>query len=188
MVDAGLILQLDDPGLPDAWATFFPEPMPIEAYRRLRALRIDALNHALRSIPEDSVRYPFVWGSWNGPPYRRHAFRHIVDLMLEVKAQGYSFEAGNVRHEHEWKIWREVKLPSGKILIPGVVSHRTATVEHPEVVCDRLCQFARLVGRENVMGGTDCGMGFGRVHHEVGWAKLAALNQGAELATRELWH
>jgi 5-methyltetrahydropteroyltriglutamate--homocysteine methyltransferase len=187
VVNAGLILQVDDPGLPDAWTTFFPEPS-LEAYRSYARIRIDALNHALRGIPEDRVRYHLCWGSWNGPHTEDIAFRHIVDLMLEVKAQGYSFEAGNVRHEHEWKIWREVKLPSGKILIPGVVSHRTATVEHPEVVCDRLCQFAHLVGRENVMGGTDCGMGFGRVHHEVGWAKLAALKQGAELATRELWH
>jgi len=186
VVDAGLILQVDDPGLPDAWTTFFPEPS-LEAYRAYARVRVEALNHALRGIPEDRVRYHLCWGSWNGPHTEDIAFRHIVDLMLQVKAQGYSFEAGNVRHEHEWKIWRDVKLPSGKILIPGVVSHRTATVEHPEVVSDRICQFARLVGRENVMGGTDCGMGFGRVHHEVGWAKLAALTEGAALATRELW-
>ncbi|HTY95279.1 MAG TPA: cobalamin-independent methionine synthase II family protein [Steroidobacteraceae bacterium] len=186
VVDAGLILQVDDPGLPDAWTTFFPEPT-LEAYRAYARVRVDALNHALRGIPEDRVRYHLCWGSWNGPHTEDIAFRSIVDLMLDVRAQGYSFEAGNVRHEHEWKIWRDVKLPPGKILIPGVVSHRTETVEHPEVVADRICQFAQLVGRENVMAGTDCGMGLGRVHHEVGWAKLAALRQGADLASRRLW-
>ncbi len=186
VVDAGLILQVDDPGLPDAWTTFFPEPS-LETYRAYARLRVEALNHALEGIPEERVRYHLCWGSWNGPHTEDIAFRHIVDLMLEVKAQGYSFEAGNVRHEHEWKVWRDVKLPEGKVLIPGVVSHRTDTVEHPEVVADRICNFARLVGRENVMAGTDCGMGLGRVHHEVGWAKLAALRQGADLASRELW-
>ncbi len=111
---------------------------------------------------------------------------HVVDLMLEVKAQGYSFEAGNVRHEHEWKIWRDVKLPDGKILMPGVVSHRTNSVEHPEVVADRLINFANLVGKENVMASADCGMGI-RIHHEIGWAKLEMLAEGAALASKQLW-
>jgi len=186
VVDSGLILQIDDPGLPDAWTTFFPEPS-IESYRAYVRVRVEALNHALRGIPEDRVRYHLCWGSWNGPHVDDLPFKHVADLMLEVKAQAYSFEAGNVRHEHEWKIWREVKLPPGKILIPGVVSHRTNTVEHPEVVADRLLNFARLVGRENVMAGTDCGMGGGRIHAEIGWAKLESSIAGAALASQELW-
>ena len=186
VVDAGLILQVDDPGLPDAWPTFFPEPS-IEDYRKYARLRVDALNHALKGIPPENVRYHLCWGSWHGPHVDDIPFRHIVDLMLAVNAQGYSFEAANVRHEHEWKIWQHVKLPDGKILIPGAVSHRTTTVEHPEVVADRLLKFADLVGRENVIGGTDCGMGMGRVHHQVGWAKLVALVEGAKLASEQLW-
>lgn len=186
IVNAGFIVQIDDPGLPDAWATFIPEP-PLEEYRRRSRVRIEALNHALRNVPEDRVRYHLCWGSWNGPHVDDLPFIHVVDLMLQVKAQGYSFEAANVRHEHEWKIWRDVKLPEGKILIPGVVSHRTNTVEHPEVVADRLINFANLVGRENVMAGTDCGMGGGRIHPEIGWAKLEASIAGAALASRTLW-
>ncbi len=182
---AGFVVQIDDPGLPDAWATFVPEP-PIEEYRKRSRLRVEALNHALRNIPEDRVRYHLCWGSWNGPHVDDLPFKHVVDLMLEVKAQAYSFEAGNVRHEHEWKIWRDVKLPEGKILIPGVVSHRTNSVEHPEVVADRLINFANLVGRENVMAGADCGMGI-RIHHEIGWAKLEAMAAGAAEASRQLW-
>ncbi len=186
VIDAGLILQVDDPGLPDAWPTFIPQP-PVEEYRRYARIRIEALNHALRDIPEDRVRYHCCWGSWNGPHVEDIPLSDIVDLMLLVKAQGYSIEAANPRHEHEWKIWRDVALPEGKILIPGAVTHRTDTVEHPEVVADRLLNFAKLVGRENVQAGTDCGFGLGRVHHEVGWAKLRALVEGARLASRELW-
>lgn len=186
IVAAGFIVQIDDPGLPDTWATYIPAP-PLEEYRRRSRVRVEALNHALRNVPEDRVRYHLCWGSWNGPHVDDLPFEHVIDLMLEVKAQGYSFEAGNVRHEHEWKLWREVRLPEGKILVPGVVSHRTNTVEHPEVVADRLCNFAGLVGRENVMAGTDCGMGGGRIHCEIGWAKLEASIAGAQLATLRLW-
>ena len=150
-------------------------------------VRVDALNQALEGIPEEKVRYHLCWGSWNGPHTDDLPLVHIVDLMLMVKAQGYSVEAGNVRHEHEWKVWRDVKLPDGKILIPGVVSHKTQVVEHPELVADRLVTYAKLVGRENVQGGTDCGMGLGRVHHEIGWAKLQALVEGAQLASKQLW-
>ncbi len=182
---AGFIVQIDDPGLPDAWATFIPEP-PMEEYRKRSRLRIEALNHALRNIPEDRVRYHLCWGSWNGPHVDDLPFVNVVDLMLEVKAQAYSFEAANVRHEHEWKVWRDVKLPDGKILIPGVVSHRTNSVEHPEVVADRLINFASLVGRENVIAGTDCGMGI-RIHHEIGWAKLEAMVEGSAIASKALW-
>jgi 5-methyltetrahydropteroyltriglutamate--homocysteine methyltransferase len=186
IVAAGFIVQIDDPGLPDSWATFIPEP-PLEEYRARSLLRIEAVNHALRNIPEEQVRYHLCWGSWNGPHVDDLPFVHVADLMLKVKAQGYSFEAGNVRHEHEWKIWRDLKLPEGKILIPGVVSHRTNTIEHPEVVADRLINFANLVGRENVMAGTDCGMGGGRIHADIGWAKLEASIEGSRLATQKLW-
>jgi len=186
IVAAGFIVQIDDPGLPDTWATYIPEP-PLEEYRRRSRLRVEALNAALHNVPEERVRYHLCWGSWNGPHVDDLPFRHVVDLMLQVQAQGYSFEAGNVRHEHEWKIWRDVQLPAGKILIPGVVSHRTNTIEHPEVVADRLVNFANLVGRENVMAGTDCGMGGGRIHAEIGWAKLESSIAGAALASQRLW-
>jgi 5-methyltetrahydropteroyltriglutamate--homocysteine methyltransferase len=159
----------------------------VEEYRRYARIRIDALNHALSGIPEEKVRYHCCWGSWHGPHTDDIPLQHIVDLMLLVRAQAYSVEAGNVRHEHEWKVWREVKLPAGKILIPGVVSHKTEVVEHPELVADRLITYARLLGKETVQGGTDCGMGLGRVHHEIGWAKLEALVEGARLASKALW-
>lgn len=186
IVNAGFILQLDGPDLPDKWATLVPD-ITLEEYRKKAKLRVDATNHALRNIPEEMVRYHLCWGSWNGPHIDDIPFIDVVDLMLEIKAQGYSFEAGNVRHEHEWKMWRDVKLPEGKILIPGVVSHRTNTIEHPEVVADRLCNFANLVGRENVIAGTDCGMGGGRMPHEIGWAKLETMVEGARRASKRLW-
>ncbi len=186
IVDAGFIIQLDGPDLPDKWATLVPD-ITLEEYRKKAKMRVEATNHALRNIPEEKVRYHLCWGSWNGPHIDDIPFRDVVDLMLEVKAQGYSFEAGNVRHEHEWKIWKDVKLPEGKILIPGVVSHRTNTIEHPEVVADRLINFANCVGRENVISGTDCGMGGGRLSHEIGWAKISSLVEGSRLASEHLW-
>lgn len=186
VVDAGLILQIDDPGIADAWPTFIPQ-LSLEEYRRYARVRVDALNHALRGLPADRLRYHCCWGSWNGPHTEDIPLKDIVDLMLLLNIQAYSIEAGNVRHEHEWKVWRDVKLPEGRILIPGVVSHKTAVVEHPELVADRLLNYARLVGRENVQAGTDCGMGLGRVHYEVGWAKLQALVEGARLASAQLW-
>lgn len=185
IVDAGFVLQLDDPGLPDTWDMLDPHPT-LEEYRRYAMLRVEALNRALEGIPEDRVRYHICWGSWHGPHTTDLPLRDIVDVMLRVKAQAYSVEAGNVRHEHEYKVWRDVKLPEGKILIPGVVSHATNVVEHPEVVADRVLAYARIVGRENVIAGTDCGLG-GRVHPQLAWAKLDALAEGARLASRELW-
>jgi 5-methyltetrahydropteroyltriglutamate--homocysteine methyltransferase len=149
-------------------------------------LRIEALNHALRGIPEDRVRYHICWGSWHGPHTTDIPLRAIIDVMLRVKAQAYSVEAGNVRHEHEYKIWQKVKLPDGKILIPGVVSHATNVVEHPELVADRILVYAEAVGRDNVVAGTDCGLG-GRVHSQIAWAKLRVLVEGARLASRKLW-
>jgi 5-methyltetrahydropteroyltriglutamate--homocysteine methyltransferase len=185
IVDAGLILQLDDPALPDTYDMIVPQPS-IEEYRKFAAVRIEAVNHALQGIPEDRVRYHICWGSWHGPHTHDLPLKHVVDLMLKVKAGAYSVEAANSRHEHEWKIWKEHKLPSGKILIPGVVSHASNVVEHPELVADRIMLFASLVGRENVIAGTDCGMGM-RVHPQIAWAKLKALSEGAALATEQLW-
>jgi 5-methyltetrahydropteroyltriglutamate--homocysteine methyltransferase len=185
IVEAGFVLQLDDPGLPDTWDMLDPHPS-LEDYRRYAMLRVEALNHALRGIPEDRVRFHICWGSWHGPHVTDLPLRDIVEVMLRVKAQAYSVEAGNVRHEHEHKVWRDVKLPDGKILIPGVVSHATNVVEHPEVVADRILAYAKAVGRENVIAGTDCGLG-GRVHPEIAWAKLRALAEGAKLATKQLW-
>lgn len=148
--------------------------------------KLEALNWALEGIPEEKVRYHVCWGSQHGPHVNDIPLKHIVDLMLSVRAQAYSLEAANARHEHEWKLWREVKLPEGKILIPGVVSHATNVMEHPELVAERIVRFASVVGRETVIAGTDCGMG-GRVHPQIGWAKLRALAEGARLATKELW-
>jgi 5-methyltetrahydropteroyltriglutamate--homocysteine methyltransferase len=150
------------------------------------AMRVEILNHALEGIPTDRVRYHICWGSWHGPHTTDFPLRDIVDVMLRVNAQAYLMEAGNVRHEHEFKVWRDVKLPGGKILIPGVVSHATDLVEHPELVADRILAFADIVGRENVIAGTDCGLG-GRVHPQIAWAKLRALRDGAAIASKKLW-
>lgn len=185
IVDAGFILQIDDPGMAENWDAMDPS-VTLEQYRDYAQLTIAALNHALEGIPEDRVRYHMCWGSWHGPHLTDIPLRDIVDLLLTVHAGGFSVEAGNVRHEHEWKVWRDVKLPEGKVLIPGVVSHATNVVEHPEVVADRILRYARLVGRENVVAGTDCGLG-GRIHPSLAWVKLQALVQGAELASHELW-
>ena len=185
IIDAGFILQLDDPGLPDTYDMIVPTPS-IEDYRRFAEIRVDALNHALKGLPEDRIRYHICWGSWHGPHTHDLPLKHVVDLMLKVTAQAYSVEAANPQHEHEWKVWRETKLPEGKILIPGVVSHASNVVEHPELVSDRIVQYAGLVGKQNVIASTDCGMG-GRVHHQIGWAKLAALSEGARMASKILW-
>jgi 5-methyltetrahydropteroyltriglutamate--homocysteine methyltransferase len=185
IVDAGLILQIDDPSLPDNWDMIDPEP-PLEEFKKFSRVRIDALNRALRGLPEDRIRYHICWGSWHGPHTTDIPLADIVDLVLTVRAQAYSFEAGNVRHEHEWRVWQDVRLPDGKILIPGVVSHATNVVEHPRLVADRIMRFVQIVGRENVIASTDCGLG-GRIHPQIAWAKLAALADGARLATHELW-
>ncbi|MGO8920783.1 MAG: cobalamin-independent methionine synthase II family protein [Stellaceae bacterium] len=185
IIDAGLVLQLDDPALAENWDMINPAPS-VEAYRKFSAIRVEALNHALRGLPAERIRFHLCWGSWHGPHVTDIPLRDIVDLMLDVNCQGYSFEAGNARHEHEWKIWQEVRLPSDRIIIPGVVSHATNVVEHPELVAERIQRFAGAVGRERVIAGTDCGLG-GRVHPEIAWAKLQALAQGAALASRQLW-
>ncbi len=191
IVDAGLLLQVDDAVLVHEYDSILSLGGSVEDYRRWAQTRIDALNHALEGIPEDRVRYHVCWGSWHGP----HAFdpplTEVVDLVLQVRARYYSIEQANARHEHEWRVWEHVRLPEGKVLIPGVVTHHTNVVEHPELVSERLVRLAKLVGRENVMGGTDCGFAQGaylrRVHPSIQWAKLRALAEGAQLATRELW-
>jgi 5-methyltetrahydropteroyltriglutamate--homocysteine methyltransferase len=190
IVDAGLTVQIDDAFLPYMHEKMVP-PMSEAQYRAWAQLRIDALNHALRGIPEERSRYHICWGSWNGP----HAFdvplKNIVDLLLQVKVGAYSVEQANPRHEHEWTVWKDVKLPPGKKLIPGVISHATNIVEHPELVAQRLVRLARIVGRENVVAGTDCGFAQSpfakRVHESIMWAKLRSLAEGARLASAELW-
>ena len=185
IVEAGLILQLDDPATATGWDMITPEPS-LEAYKKFTMVRIEALNHALRGLPSERIRYHLCWGSWHGPHTTDIPLRDIIDVMLAVNAGAFSFEAGNVRHEHEWKVWEEVNLPADKLILPGVVSHATNVVEHPELVADRLLRFAHLVGRERVVASTDCGLG-GRVHPQIAWAKLEALAQGAVLASRQLW-
>ena len=185
IVDAGIVLQIDDPSLPDNWDMINPEP-PLDEFKKFERVRIEALNHALRGLPEERIRYHICWGSWHGPHTTDIPLEDIVDLVLSVNAGAYSVEAGNVRHEHEWRVWQNIKLPDNKLLIPGVVSHATNIVEHPQVVADRIVRYARVVGRENVIAGTDCGFG-GRIHPQIAWAKLEALAEGAKLATRELW-
>ena len=186
IVDAGLILQIDDPALVDIYDWWFSMHDDVAGFRKWAAFQVEAVNHALEGIPEDRVRFHICWGSWHGPHKGDVELKHVADLLLKVKAQAYVIEAGNVRHEHEWKVWTTTKLPDGKLLIPGVVSHATNVLEHPELVADRLIRFAQTVGRENVIAGTDCGLG-GRLHPQIAWAKLAALAEGARLATKQLW-
>lgn len=185
ITDAGLVVQIDDPSIAENWDQIVPEPS-VEDYRNFTQIRVDAINHALQGIPEEQVRVHICWGSWHGPHTTDIEFKHIVDLVLQINAQAFSFEGANARHEHEWKIWEDVKLPEGKIIIPGIVGHATNVVEHPELVADRIENFAKLVGRENVIASTDCGLG-GRIHEDIAWAKLEALSQGAEIATKRLW-
>jgi len=186
IVDAGLILQLDDPAIAENWDMVNPEPA-VEDYRKFSMVRVEALNHAIRGLPQDRIRFHLCWGSWHGPHMTDIPMRDIIPVMLAINAGAYSFEAGNVRHEHEWKVWQDVTLPDGKLILPGVVSHATNVVEHPELVAERILRFARVVGRERVIASTDCGLG-GRVHPQIAWAKLHALAEGAALASRELWH
>jgi 5-methyltetrahydropteroyltriglutamate--homocysteine methyltransferase len=191
IVESGLLLQVDDAVLMHEADTMMSRGASYQDYREWAELRVDALNHALRGLPEDRIRYHVCWGSWHGP----HAFdpplRDVVDLVLKVKAGAYAIEQANPRHEHEWRIWEDVSLPEGKKLIPGVVTHHTNVVEHPELVAQRLIRLANVIGRENVQAGTDCGFAQGafirRVHPEIQWAKLAALAEGAQIASRELW-
>lgn len=189
IVEAGLLVQVDDAVLANMY-DHLVQTSP-EHYRRWAQLRVDALNHALEGIPEDRVRYHVCFGSWHVPHVADAPLEELIDLILQVRAGAYSIEAANPRHEHEWRVWETAKLRDGQILIPGVITHHVTTVEHPRLVADRIIRFAKLVGRENVIAGTDCGFaqsqGTQRVHPSIMWAKLEALAEGARLATRELW-
>jgi 5-methyltetrahydropteroyltriglutamate--homocysteine methyltransferase len=185
IVDGGFLLQIDDPQLVTRYDMEDPPPNA-EQYRKLAAARVEALNHALADIPQDRIRYHICWGGWHGPHTTDLPLKDIVSLLLQIRVGAYLIEAANARHEHEWRVWEQVKLPPEKILIPGVVSHATNVVEHPELVAERILRFANLVGRENVIAGTDCGLG-GRLHRQLVWAKLEALSEGARLATKQLW-
>jgi 5-methyltetrahydropteroyltriglutamate--homocysteine methyltransferase len=191
IVDAGFVVQLDL-GLPARNQVLPGNPHPTpEQLRRVSQIQVEAYNYALRGIPQERVRYHLCWGSMNTPHTTDIPLREFLDLILQINAQAYAIEAANPRHEHEWKVWQEVKLPADKILIPGVVSHSTNVVEHPELIAARIRNFASVVGRENVIAGTDCGFSQGwdmiRVHPEVQWAKLRSLVEGAALASRDLW-
>ena len=190
IVDAGFLLQLDDARAAVTFDRMVP-PASFQEYRSWVARHVEVLNHALEGIPADRVRYHVCWGSWPGPHTTDVPLEDIVDLILRVRAGAYVIEAANPRHEHEWRVWEKVRLPEGKVLIPGVISHATNVVEHPELIAQRILRFARLVGRDNVIAGTDCDFAQGpfirRVHPSVMWAKLEALAEGARLATRELW-
>ena len=181
---SGVMLQVDDAWLPALWDRI-GIPMGLPAFLKYCAVRVEALNHALRNVPEERVRYHLCWGSWHGPHAHDLEMKFIVDLLLRVKAKAYLIEAANARHEHEYAVWDEVKLPAGKILVPGVVTHSTDVVEHPELVAQRIRRFARRVGPENVIAGADCGFG-GRSHPQIAWAKLRSLVEGAKLATDAL--
>jgi 5-methyltetrahydropteroyltriglutamate--homocysteine methyltransferase len=185
IVDAGFLLQIDDPDLPDGWQ--FMSHLTVPEYRKYAELRVDALNHGLRGIPADRVRFHTCWGSYHGPHKYDIPLRDIVDIILKVRAGTYSIEASNPRHEHEWRVWEEVTLPEGKVLVPGVVGHATDIVEHPQVIADRLVRYADLVGRENVMAGTDCGLGPRVGDPQIAWAKFQAMAEGARIATQQLW-
>jgi 5-methyltetrahydropteroyltriglutamate--homocysteine methyltransferase len=185
IVDAGFLLQIDDPDLPDGWQ-MYPD-MSVRDYRRYATLRVDAINHALRGIPREKVRLHVCWGSFHGPHRNDIPLEDIIDIIFRVRASSYSIEASNPCHEHEWRVFEKAELPEGAVLIPGVVGHACDFIEHPELVAERLAKYARLVGRENVMGGTDCGLGPRVGSSEIAWAKLEALAKGARLASKRLW-
>jgi 5-methyltetrahydropteroyltriglutamate--homocysteine methyltransferase len=181
IVDAGFVVQIDDPYLPELWQRQ-PASITVSAYRKQAESYVELVNHTLRGIPEDRIRYHICWGSWHGPHVHDLPLREIADVLLKVRAQGYVVEAANARHEHEWQVWGDIKLPEGKILIPGA----TNVVEHPELVAWRIKNFASVIPRDNIIAGTDCGLGY-RVHRQIAWAKLKALAEGAREASKSLW-
>jgi 5-methyltetrahydropteroyltriglutamate--homocysteine methyltransferase len=185
IVESGILLQVDDAWLPALWDRIGMQ-MGLEAFLRRCQLRVEALNHALRGLPEDRIRYHMCWGSWHGPHAYDLELKHLVDVLLSVNAQAYLIEAANARHAHEWAVWENTKLPKGKTLIPGVITHSTDIIEHPELVAQRIVKFAQLVGKENVIAGADCGFG-GRTHPQIAWAKLQSLVEGAKLASSQLF-
>jgi len=185
ITDAGLIVQVDEPEFCTSWM-FYPD-WTVEQYRSFLARSVEIINHALRGIPTEQVRFHTCWGSGHRPHVNDIELKYIADLLLKIDAQQYSIEAANVRHEHEYHVWEQVKLPDGKMLMPGVIGHATDLVEHPELIAERLVRYARLVGRENVQAGTDCGMGSRVGHEEVVWAKFSAMTEGARIASDRLW-
>lgn len=190
IVDAGLLVQLDDARAAVTYDRMVPPKSPNE-YLAWLETQVDLINYALEGIPEEKVRYHVCWGSWPGPHTTDVPLRDIVHLVLKVRAGAYVIEGANPRHEHEWQVWKTAKLPPGRVLMPGVISHVTNVVEHPELVAERITRFAKVVGRENIIAGTDCGFAQGpfyrRVHPSIMWAKLRALSEGARLASKELW-
>ncbi|MEI9852554.1 MAG: hypothetical protein WDN24_18760 [Sphingomonas sp.] len=180
ITDAGLIVQVDEPEFATTWM-FYPD-WSVEEYRAHLDFCVEIINHALRGLPQEQIRFHMCWGSGHRPHVHDIEFRHIVDKLLKVDAQAYSFEASNVRHAHEYRVFEDVKLPEGKIIVPGVVGHFTDLVEHPELVAERLVNFAKLVGMENVHAGTDCGIGSRVGHEEIVWAKLGAMSEGCRIA------
>jgi 5-methyltetrahydropteroyltriglutamate--homocysteine methyltransferase len=190
ILDAGFVLQLDDARAAVTYDRMVP-PASFADYRKWLALQVEVLNEAIAELPADRIRYHVCWGSWPGPHTSDVALKEIVDLILRMKVGAYVIEGANPRHEHEWRVWETVKLPPDRVLIPGVISHATNVVEHPELVAERIVRIARLIGRENLLAGTDCGFAQGpfhrRVHPSIMWAKLEALAQGARLASKQLW-
>jgi len=186
VVDAGFTLQIDDPGLCDSFGMMDP-PLSVADYRKRVQLHVEATNWALEGVPEDRVRYHTCWGSWHTPHTTDIPFEHVIDILLQVHAGAYSVEAADVRHELDWKLWDgRYKLPDGKIYIPGVIAHKTTTIEPAELVADRIVRYAKLMGRDNIIAGVDCGVG-GRCYPDIAWAKLRALADGARLASKQLW-
>jgi 5-methyltetrahydropteroyltriglutamate--homocysteine methyltransferase len=190
ITDAGLNIQVDDAYLATMYDTLVP-PGTMRDYREWAELRTEALKRALKGVPREQTRYHVCWGSWNGPHSNDIPLREIVDLILQVPVGGYALEQANPRHEHEWAVWKDVKLPDEQVLLPGLISHATNVVEHPELVSQRIVRLAEVVGRERVIASSDCGFAqtpyLTRVHPTIMWAKLRSLVEGAELATRQLW-
>ncbi len=185
IADSGLLLQIDDPDMFDSWQ-LYPDQTVAE-YRKYAEMRVEALNHALRGIPKDRVRLHVCWGSYHGPHKFDIPLTEVVDLFLSVNAGAFSIEASNPAHDHEWAVWKDVKLPDDAILIPGVVGHASDFIEHPQLVAQRLIRYAEIVGRENLMAGTDCGIGPRVGHESIAWGKFQALTQGARIASEHLW-
>ena len=184
-VRAGHQLQIDEPEFATSWM-FFPD-WSVEEYRKYLEFCVDVINHATEGLPEDQIRFHVCWGSGHRPHVNDIELKYIADLLLKIRAKQYGVEASNVRHSHEWQVWKDVKLPDGKILMPGVIGHFTDLVEHPDLVKERLLNYASVVGKENVQTGTDCGIGSRVGHEEVVWAKLQAMSEGARRASIELW-